>query len=703
MLLVFIFYGQMQIIYCQEDTLHLEQLMGLSIEELMDLKVISASRQEEPVTEVPVPVTIITEEMIKACGSLNLKDILITYVPGLTNVEDADDPNIAMRGVYGSNQSKILMLINGHRMNIRIVNSCFPEWSNSLDKIKRIEVLRGPASSLYGNVALTGVINIITKNGSDVNGMEVRGGIGSHQQYNLSLLYGKKFSETQDIAMWYNFYKAGGEKFSVKAENDYSPVPKDGNVIVGAVTDIPAFDVGMQFNSGKLSILGNYRASSTLLPYSSTGLGGEIYNYQDYRTYDGLGPGTTIQSSHIDIKRKLPVIQDFESIVNIYFDNDVLISNHVVNPAPSVKKCFILDEKDIAGGFQFYTSKNLNLFTKPAAIIVGTQVELMRVYDSYTVEGDSGELEYTTDSREEPFLDKGSEQSYSLFGQFKYNLTKKIILNIGSRYDYKTRIKGKAVMDLSPRFAFIYHPEDWYNLKLSYSKSFVDAPYFYRYNNLEDFRGSEDLEPEYLHSFQVTSYLAPEKFSFSYTLNCFYNNLIDVIYRVQNNENTNRHYINAGRLESVGIENELSYFQDWGRIYSNLTWQYAIDASGYGVRDGRIFDVPSLTANLVVDIKPFYKRNKLLNVNLSSSYTGAQLSPIDSYKGGLLYISPDHEVGATVLFNAGIRLGELQGFSFDGQIRNILNTTYYQGGTTTIPYLQKGRWLMLRVGYRIND
>ncbi|MFW6328309.1 MAG: hypothetical protein ACOC2F_08370, partial [Bacteroidota bacterium] len=93
----------MQIIYCQEDTLHLEQLMGLSIEELMDLKVISASRQEEPVTEVPVPVTIITEEMIKACGSLNLKDILITYVPGLTNVEDADDPNIAMRGVYGSN------------------------------------------------------------------------------------------------------------------------------------------------------------------------------------------------------------------------------------------------------------------------------------------------------------------------------------------------------------------------------------------------------------------------------------------------------------------------------------------------------------------------------------------------------------------------------------------------------------------------
>ncbi|MEN8219517.1 MAG: TonB-dependent receptor plug domain-containing protein, partial [Pseudomonadota bacterium] len=59
-----------------------------------------ASGQGEPLSEVPVPVTVITSQMITDIGAKNLKDALITYVPGITFVQDHNEVNVAGRGVY---------------------------------------------------------------------------------------------------------------------------------------------------------------------------------------------------------------------------------------------------------------------------------------------------------------------------------------------------------------------------------------------------------------------------------------------------------------------------------------------------------------------------------------------------------------------------------------------------------------------------
>ena len=72
--------------------------------------IVSASRQAETLEEAPVPVTLITEEMIKAIGARTLKDVLITYVPGMTSVESPNEVNVAMRGVYSAGQEKILIM-----------------------------------------------------------------------------------------------------------------------------------------------------------------------------------------------------------------------------------------------------------------------------------------------------------------------------------------------------------------------------------------------------------------------------------------------------------------------------------------------------------------------------------------------------------------------------------------------------------------
>jgi hypothetical protein len=128
----------------------------------------TASSQSESVMEAPVPVTIITREMIEMLSNnKSIGNILATYVPGLTEVCSYAFSNISMHGVYTNGQEKILIMENGHRLNARSTNNGKLDYAISTEKIDHIEVLRGPASSLYGNVALTAVVNIITKKGSE--------------------------------------------------------------------------------------------------------------------------------------------------------------------------------------------------------------------------------------------------------------------------------------------------------------------------------------------------------------------------------------------------------------------------------------------------------------------------------------------------------------------------------------------------------
>ena len=171
-----------------QDPIRFEELIN-RLKTGQSATITTASNQAERIEEAPVPVTLITEDMIKMSGARNLKELLIAFVPGMTNVECNEEMNIAMRGIYSSGQEKILIMMDGHRLNSYATNVARPDYSISLEKVKQVEVLRGPASSLYGGVALTAVINIITKRGNDIDGFRVKGGIGNYGQIQGDLLF----------------------------------------------------------------------------------------------------------------------------------------------------------------------------------------------------------------------------------------------------------------------------------------------------------------------------------------------------------------------------------------------------------------------------------------------------------------------------------------------------------------------------------
>src|SRR5882672_6289793 len=138
----------------------------MSLEQLMNIKV-SASKTNLSSRETPSIVSVITREDIRNMGARDLMDVL-NQVPGMSFGADVQNTvGIGTRGNWG-HEGKVLLLIDGNEMNeILYATTQFGQHYN-ISNIDRIEIIRGPGSSIYGGYAELGVINIITRNGQQM-------------------------------------------------------------------------------------------------------------------------------------------------------------------------------------------------------------------------------------------------------------------------------------------------------------------------------------------------------------------------------------------------------------------------------------------------------------------------------------------------------------------------------------------------------
>ena len=210
-----------------QDPIRFEDMIAL-LKSGRSSTVTTASSQAESINEAPVPVTVITREMIdQLSNNKSIGQILATYVPGLNEVSAYSISNVAMHGVYTNSQEKILVMENGHRLNLRSTNNGKLDYAISTEKIDHIEILRGPASSLYGNVALTAVVNIITKKGREVNGIKGKYGYGSYGTHRADFITGTTLLDA-DVMAWASIYTSQGKKVDIPRESDYSMTQHDG-------------------------------------------------------------------------------------------------------------------------------------------------------------------------------------------------------------------------------------------------------------------------------------------------------------------------------------------------------------------------------------------------------------------------------------------------------------------------------------------
>src|SRR3984885_11647826 len=193
-----------------------QQLPELSLEDLMRIdagRVFGASARVQPVTEAPASVSFITAEDIARYGYRTLADIL----RGVRGMYVTDDRNFSYLGTRGFGNpgdynSRVLLLVNGHRVNDNVYGQAEIGAEFGIDPamFERVEIIRGPASSLYGNSAFFAVINVITKSGSSLDGASVTvedGTLGTHYARASA---GQRLASGLDVAVSGTFEQSAG-------------------------------------------------------------------------------------------------------------------------------------------------------------------------------------------------------------------------------------------------------------------------------------------------------------------------------------------------------------------------------------------------------------------------------------------------------------------------------------------------------------
>ena len=158
-------------------------LKKLSLEQLGNVEVTTASKEPEQVWRTPAAIYVITQEDLRRSGATSIPEVL-RLAPGLEVARtDSDHWAVGVRGFGGQFSKSLLVLIDGRSVYSPLFAGVYWQVQDTpLEDIERIEVIRGPGGTIWGANAVNGVINIITKSTKDTHGMLVSMGGGNVDQ-----------------------------------------------------------------------------------------------------------------------------------------------------------------------------------------------------------------------------------------------------------------------------------------------------------------------------------------------------------------------------------------------------------------------------------------------------------------------------------------------------------------------------------------
>ena len=184
-----------------------EDLTSLSLEDLMNINVTSVSKRPQKLIDAASAIYVITQEDIRRSGATNIPDAL-RRVPGIQVAHiNMNTWAITSRGLNSFLSNKLLVLIDGRSVYTPLFSGVYWDVQDTLlEDIDRIEVIRGPGASLWGDNAVNGVINIITKQARDTQGGLLSTGYGNEQQGFGNLRYGNKIGNDAYFRVYSKYF-----------------------------------------------------------------------------------------------------------------------------------------------------------------------------------------------------------------------------------------------------------------------------------------------------------------------------------------------------------------------------------------------------------------------------------------------------------------------------------------------------------------
>lgn len=639
-------------------------LGGMSIEDLAKLKVdtvYGASKFLQKASDAPASVTVITAEDIQKYGYRTLADVLRS-VRGFYVINDRNYSYVGVRGLSlpGDYNARILFLLDGHRVNDNIFDGAYvgTEFPVDVDLIGRIEIIRGPNSSVYGTGAFVAVINVITKRGRDLKATELSTEAGSQNSYKGRLSFGGRFDSGLETLLSGSFYNSQGNsrlfypEFESPATNNGIAENADGDQSYSLFADF----IYRDFNIHVVD------ASRT--KHIPTASFGTVFNDPRTRTTDAR--------SYVDIQYH-HTFGTWETLVRASYDwygyHGIYIYDYAGKGIPPYTENY-----DAANGswwdFQGDASR---IFFKRHRVTLGTEFrqDIGQHQENYDIQP---YFLYLDDHR--------TARVAAVYFQDEYSVLRNLSLVAGLRSDWHEKFGNT----LSPRLGVIFTPKPNTDIKASYSWAFR-AP-----NSYESFYAVKDtntanplLKPERIRSWELD---VEHRFGKKYSVSGagFLNRIDDLIEQNRDPLTGNPYYVNASTVQTKGVEFELS--ARWpGGMEGALA--HTLQDSRNIVAGGPLTNSPKNLTKASFSIPLFRKK---LFASANAQYVSRRITVSQTDLGGFFIMN-------MTVFSRKLT----EKFDLSGGFYNLFDKHYADSGglehvQTSIP--QDGRSFRIKLTYR---
>ena len=439
-----------------------EDLLTLSLNELMQVEVFTASQENEKAAKSPASISVITAQQIKEWGIISLHDA-ISLLPGIVKGETyLGQTTQTFRGVTpGLFNNKSLYLINGHPSYESLFGSTLLDYV-PIEIVERIEVVRSPASVLYGTNSISGVINIITKQGDDnEDTVTVRGGSNSHK-------YGSLVHHSENLSMAASVQRDAGYQYTGTFDEVGNPVDLDYR-----------YDLENVFIDGYGE---DWRINAAIFDREKAlyGINPVVWQNGTFETFVG----------YIDANKKFK----FDTgELNLWLRYDISDKDIHVNhfPGPPNNPATVINTVERYSLEVQYKDQ----ITDKLKYIVGTTIE----------QQESNPLVFISDvdgsTVTSAFPDDQDTNTIAAYTQLKYQMNEDTIFVAGIRAEDNSENGTSNVM---PKLGMTHQIIPDTHIKVLYSEAFRTPMFIEKYVNLSGVLfGDENLERETIQTFEI--------------------------------------------------------------------------------------------------------------------------------------------------------------------------------------------------------
>lgn len=682
----------------QIDTTNAQALFELSLEDLMDVEIVSAVRQNQNITEAPSIVSVITATQIKQRGYTSIAEAL-NSVAGFDVITDYFQPNLGTRGINGGLRSwsrLIKVMIDGQSVSFRSNSDNYMDPSLiPIDVVDKIEIIRGPNSAIYGKNAFLGVINIITKSGEklDNNISNTLGAINNNSAFSINTLWG-----------------GTKNKLDIVFASSYSQLDYSGLTL----KNIPGKTIYDSQNITRHNEL-NPLSVFVKLKYESESFGKLVFdmNQQNINaTAEFLDWGTLTNNNHINLLNSYERITYSNTLLDV-FQTDFSFAHSTGKPMRNE----ILDndsdpttwiERDIG-----YTGYDLSFNTT----YLFDEINNLSFGVDYTLDQHDHQKYYTVNNTGVRTLNPGGTEgirNFTNFGIyiqmilnpakfFRVNYLNDLTLTAGYRFDYHN-IYGDV---LNYRLAAVYRIAKQLSTKIMYGTSFNAPSSVQLYSNYiapGGIVGNPDLKPERAKTLEW-AIMGKISESVSFNTNLYYTNIDDKIeYLLPYGEVSNITAKNVSKIYSAGVEAELNINISNNSSFLNYSYQRSILEKTDPLLDEIRLKTALYPSHLFKFGNTLHLNRYYTNIHVEGKYVSSRIA---SDQNSFIYDPINYninryELNPYFLFDLMISSTDLEIVSnsktrFSLQIKNLFDTEYSYPGFKNYDIPGLGRTYFLKI------